>query len=123
MPSDRGRYVDGHGSTARFKCPMAVAVDAEDNVYVADCYNQRIRMIMRGTRHVLTLAGGDDAGKVDGPGGNARFRYPSGVCLDQYARVVVRDSNTSCVRFVRTDLPWALARVLFVGLLKGQVRA
>ena len=101
---------------------MDVSVDAEDNIYVADCYNQRIRMMLGGSGHVVTLAGGDDYDKVDGAARLARFRFPSGVCLDPFARVVVRDSNTSCVRILRADLPWALARVLFVGLLKGQVR-
>lgn len=100
---------------------MAVAVDRDDNIYVSDCYNQRIRMIYRRTGHVVTLAGGDDAGMADGDASTARFRFPSGLSVDRFARLTVRDSNTSCLRVLRSYLPWRFARILFIGLLKGQV--
>lgn len=37
--------VDGHGQVARFYCPMAIAIDAEDTLYVAEPFRQRIRRI------------------------------------------------------------------------------
>ena len=36
---------DGTGSEARFSSPTSVAVDSDGNVYVADTYNNTIRMV------------------------------------------------------------------------------
>jgi hypothetical protein len=38
-------YIDATGTSARFSQPRGVAVDLYHNVYVADCSNNRIRMI------------------------------------------------------------------------------
>src|ERR1044071_8115683 len=49
-------YVDGPASQARFNVPMGIAVDARGNIYVADTYNDRIRMITPDSL-VSTIAG------------------------------------------------------------------
>jgi hypothetical protein len=41
-------FSDGSGSNARFYSPQCVAVDASGNVFVADSYNNRIRMVTAG---------------------------------------------------------------------------
>src|SRR6185295_3637021 len=38
-------YIDGSAAQARFNGPVGVAVDAQGNVFVADTYNDRVRMI------------------------------------------------------------------------------
>lgn len=62
-------FADGPAAQARFDAPMGVAVDATGRVYVADTYNDRIRVIEPdGT--VRTAAGGEHPGNVDGFGAN-----------------------------------------------------
>jgi DNA-binding beta-propeller fold protein YncE len=51
-------FADGTGSSAMFNHPEDLAVDpATGNVYVADTYNQVIRMIVPATGAVTTLVG------------------------------------------------------------------
>src|SRR5690606_11402680 len=51
-------YRDGSTAQAQFHAPMGVAVDALGRVYVADTWNDRIRVIDT-DGIVRTLAGGD----------------------------------------------------------------
>jgi len=75
---------DGTGGAARFNVPSGVAVDGSGNVYVADTSNHTIRKITpEGV--VSTLAGlAGSPGSADGAGSAARFRYPSGVAVDDF---------------------------------------
>ena len=75
--SSRG-FADG--ANAQFNRPMAIAFDAQDNLYIADAGNHKIRML-DANGFVSTVAGGR-AGYIDGA--NARFNYPTGLALDQF---------------------------------------
>jgi len=83
-------YADGSGEEAQFSSPVALAVDAEGNVYVADSANHRIRKIAPdGT--VTTLAGGDQPGFADGPISEATFGTPTGIVLADSGTLYVAD--------------------------------
>lgn len=71
-------YVDAVGSAARFKNPVAIACDKNDNIYVVDLNNGRIRFVSP-TGSVTTLAGSGTAGVADGVGTNAKFYLTSSV--------------------------------------------
>ena len=49
-------YADGQGATALFGPGLGMAIDANDNIYVADAYNRKIRKITP-DGYVSTLAG------------------------------------------------------------------
>jgi sugar lactone lactonase YvrE len=88
--SDEG-YADGSGATVQFSGVVAVTVDADKNIYVADSANHRIRKITPdGT--VTTLAGSDEVDLVDGPISEAVFSNPTGIALAPSGVLYVADS-------------------------------
>lgn len=95
-------YLDGPGAVARFNGPTGVAVDAKGQVYVADTYNDRIRVIGLDGQ-VRTLAGGERPGYQDGPGALARFDTPTAVALDRHGRVLVADLRNNAIRRIGLD--------------------
>ena len=99
---ERG-YVDGPATTARFSAPNGVAVDQAGNVYVSDGWYgasssyHRIRKITP-SGVVSTLAGGTDAGFVDGAGADARFNAPGQMTVDSTGNVYVTDYGNTAIR-------------------------
>lgn len=80
--SSTSGFADATGSAARFNNPLGMDVDADGNVYVADCSNHRIRKITpEGV--VSTVAGSAVEGHVDAVGGAARFYCPVDVAVNQ----------------------------------------
>ena len=88
---------DGPGNTARFYYPAGMAVDANDNIYVADYGNNKIRKITTdGT--VSTFAGTGVAGSADGTVLTAQFNGATGVCVDASGNVFVADYYSNKIR-------------------------
>ena len=91
---------DGTGSTARFRSPEGVAVDATGNVYVVDTGNHTIRKVTP-AGVVTTLAGSaGTSGSADGTGSIARFNSPSGVAVDSSGNIFVADRTNNKIRKV-----------------------
>ena len=97
-------HVDGAGDIARFSDPIALAVDIDGTIVVADSGNHCIRKVTpEGV--VSTLAGPTDRiphsrGYVDGPANKARFDGPQGVAIDMDGNVLVADRSNGCVRMI-----------------------
>jgi len=94
---------DGVGTKAGITSPRGIAVDAKDNVYVADTDNGAIRKITPdGT--VTTFAGKiGEAGFVDGKGAAARFAGPRGIAVDKDGNIYVADSDNGAIRKITPD--------------------
>ncbi len=90
-------FRDGAASQAQFNGPIGVAVDNDGRVYVADTYNDRIRVI-RPDGMVVTLAGGDRPGYQDGIGSAARFDTPTALTVDARGHVWVADTRNNAIR-------------------------
>lgn len=88
---------DGPGASARFQSPKAIAVGANGRLVVADADNQAIRQI-DGQNLVSTLAGGSGAGRVDGPGAQARFFGPFGLAATADGGLYVADARNRQIR-------------------------
>lgn len=89
---------DGTGTTARFKSPYGLAIDAQGNLYVADTGNNTIRKIDT-ARVVTTIAGtAGQPGATDATGTNARFGSPTNIALDPSGALFITDMTASTVR-------------------------
>lgn len=95
-------YADGPAAQAQFNAPVGVAVDKEGNVYVADTYNDRVRLITK-EGVVRTLAGAGSAAYADGAGASALFDTPCGVAVNDAGDVYVADTGNDRLRKITKD--------------------
>jgi sugar lactone lactonase YvrE len=86
---------------------VGVAVSEDGTVFVADTYNDRIRVLKSGI--VTTLAGGS-RGFRDGNGEHAQFDTPLGIAIWQKDKILVADAGNRRIRVVEPDgSVWTLA--------------
>lgn len=102
LPEVPPDHVDGTNSDAQFYGPYGITVDANDNLYVSDTYNNLIRKITpMGTNWVVTTLAGDPnagVGASDGTGTNATFNQPWGIAVDAGGNVYVADAVNHEIR-------------------------
>ncbi|NDG70933.1 MAG: hypothetical protein EBY32_06420, partial [Proteobacteria bacterium] len=106
--SGAASFNDGNGTTAGFNRPFGVAVDLQENVYVADTGNFKIRKVSP-AGNVVTIAGdgyssgsyalsmdsvvGSFGRSVDGLASSASFYSPNSIALDKNGNIFVNDSK------------------------------
>lgn len=94
-------YVDATGNAARFSRPLGVAV-IDDEIYVADRDNNRIRKItLDGV--VTTVAGTGTADSEDGVLAQASFNKPYALASDGAGNLYVSDFDGFVIRRVDLD--------------------
>lgn len=93
---------DGKAEEALFRGPDNIAMDREQNIYVADADNFRIRRLSP-EGFVVTIAGTDVPGYRDGRRSSAMFGYPTGIAVDRYGALYVADRRTHTVRKITPD--------------------
>ena len=92
---------EGIGTAASFYYPAGMAVDANDNLLVADYGNNKIRKITpNGT--VSTFAGTGVAGAAEGTTLTAQLNGVTGVCVDSFGNVFVADYYNNKIRKIDT---------------------
>ncbi len=99
----------GAATNASLYYPEGVACDTYGNLYIADCYNDRIRMV--DTNGIITTFAGNGAnapirGAYSGDGGvatNASLYYPKGVACDVSGNLYIADYGNNRIRKVDTN--------------------
>lgn len=92
-------YADGISRAARFSHPRGITTDGK-NLYVADSWNNVIRMVAIATGAVTTVAGeAPYQGSADSIGALAGFRSPCGITTDGM-NLYVADSGNDTIRKV-----------------------
>ena len=92
----------GKATSAELYYPYGVAKDSAGNVYIADTYNQIVRVV-NSAGNISTFAGTPQRGGFAGDGGpatSALLNYPYGVAVDSKNNVYISDSNNYVIRKV-----------------------
>lgn len=95
-------YVDGPAAQAQFNGPIGLAISPGGDIYVADTYNDVIRMITT-EGQVTTVAGGGTPGYADGSQQVARFDTPSGIVVVENSSLIVADTGNRRLRKVTAE--------------------
>jgi DNA-binding beta-propeller fold protein YncE len=90
--------VDGIGTAVLLQHVQAVCF-ADDQVYLADTYNNRIKVLDPKTREVRSIAGTGVAGFKDGSGNEAQFNEPAGLATAN-GKLYVADTNNHAIRVI-----------------------
>lgn len=117
--------LDGNGILASFHSPAIIAVDNNNNLFVTDEGNHKIREIKPdGT--VSTYAGNGTIGATNGIATSAQFNSPTGVAIDNLNTVFVADYSNHKIRKIKTygysifpELPAGLNFDTATGIISG----
>src|SRR6185369_3997727 len=94
-------YVDGPVAKAQFYGPIGLAVSEGGDIYVADTYNDVIRMITT-EGEVTTIAGAGTPGYADGEQKAALFDTPCGIVIVNNT-LIVADTGNDLLRRVSAE--------------------
>jgi len=90
----------GPAVLAQLDQPIAVAVDASGNIFIADQHNNRIRMV-NAAGIITTVTGGTPGFSGDGgPAASAQISNPGGVAVDRAGNLFIADIGNSRIRVV-----------------------
>ncbi len=92
--------LNGTGTAAQFNNPIAIAVDANLNIYVADYTSNLIRKITQ-AGVVTTLSGTGAAGYVNSNAAASQYNLPYGIAVSPAGAVYVGDSGNQRVRKIQ----------------------
>ncbi len=108
----------GLAINAKLNGPHAILTDADDNLYIADAGNRRIRKVNAQDQMISTIVGNGTQG-FEGDGGlglNAQLNFVMGLAFDSQGNLYLSDRDNHSVRKV-TKTTGIISRV--VGLAKG----
>ncbi|HMS43168.1 MAG TPA: hypothetical protein PKE69_23265, partial [Pyrinomonadaceae bacterium] len=90
-------FADGEASKSLFNAPIGVAV-LENKIFVADTYNDKIRLIENG--QVSTISGSEQGFADNENGENAKFDTPCGIAVTKDGNLLVADAGNRRLRLI-----------------------
>ena len=92
----------GAATAAQLGSPTSVAVDSDNNIYIADANNHRIRKVDATTGNISTVAGTGTPGYGGdrGPATAAQINAPRDVAVDGDGNIYIADTNNRRIRKV-----------------------
>ena len=96
-------FADGSALTAQFNTPNGIARAADGRLFIADTFNNRIRVISADGATVSTYAGDGVAAFADGSTSTARFSSPRGMAVAADGRLFVADEFNHRIRVISAD--------------------
>jgi sugar lactone lactonase YvrE len=107
--------IDGTGTAAHFDNPVAMAVDANGNIFVGDASGYTIRKITPGGV-VTTVAGlANTIGAADGSGSAAQFFPMNAIAIDSGGNLYVTETNNTIRKITSSGLVTTIAGTSNVG--------
>ncbi|MHB8519340.1 MAG: LamG-like jellyroll fold domain-containing protein [Limisphaerales bacterium] len=95
-------YLDGIGTNAQFNVPRGIAIDGNDNLYVADWFNLRIRKVTP-QGQVTTFSGTGARGSQDGDRLTATYGGPSDIVMAKDGTLYIADWANGTIRKIDTN--------------------
>jgi len=95
----------GLATDATLNVPYGIALDSNNNLYIADSYNQAIRKVSATTGIIETLAGTFGTSGTSGDGGlatDAKLLNPGDVAIGSDGSLYIADTNNHAIRKVDT---------------------
>ena len=95
----------GAASSAQLARPFRVAVDSKGNIYIADYYSYRVRMVTASNGNINTIAGNGNPGYSgdNDAGSSASIGDIHGIAVDSSGNVFIADTANSRVRKIDTS--------------------
>lgn len=94
----------GPATSADLDRPAGVAVDAQENIYISDQLNNRVRKVTP-DGYIQTIAGTGETGYGgdNGPAVAAKLAHPMGIAVDANGNVYVADRENNRIRKISVD--------------------
>lgn len=97
---DGGDAVEGPATSSQLRYPGALAVDANDDLYVADVGNRRVEKVTRAGQLSFVAGSGAPGDLVDGPATSSPLGFVSGLAVDAAGAVHLSDDGNARVATV-----------------------
>jgi sugar lactone lactonase YvrE len=91
---------NGPATAAQLDSPQGLALDAANNLYIADTHNHRIRKLTASTQTITTIAGTSipNFSGDSGPATSAQLNLPTSLALDSTGNLYFADSANHRIR-------------------------